>query len=84
MEKIRYFDHAATTYVKEEVLEEMIPYFELNYGNPSSIYKIGRENKRAIEISRERVARELGAKPKEIYFTGCGSESDNLAIKGVK
>ncbi len=83
MEKIRYFDHAATTYVKKEVLEEMIPYFELNYGNPSSIYKVGRENKRAIEISREMVSKELGAKPKEIYFTGCGSESDNLAIKGV-
>ena len=83
MEKTRYFDHAATTYVKEDVLKEMLPYFELNYGNPSSIYKIGRENKRAIELARERVARVLNAKPKEIYFTGCGSESDNLAIKGV-
>jgi len=84
MEKIRYFDHAATTYVKDEVLKEMIPYFGLNYGNPSSIYTIGRHNKVAIDHAREEVAKVLGAKsPKEIYFTGCGSESDNLAIKGV-
>ena len=82
MEKIRYFDHAATTYVKDEVLKEMIPYFGLNYGNPSSIYTIGRKSKRAIDNAREQVAKEVGAKPKEIYFTGCGSESDNLAIKG--
>ena len=82
MEKIRYFDHAATTYVKEEVLKEMIPYFGLNFGNPSSIYSIGRFNKRAIEHAREQVANAIGAKPKEIYFTSCGSESDNLAIKG--
>ena len=84
MEKIRYFDHAATTYVKEEVLKEMIPYFSLNYGNPSSIYTIGRHNKVALAHAREQVAKAIGAKsPKEIYFTGCGSESDNLAIKGV-
>ncbi len=84
MEKIRYFDHAATTYVKDEVLKAMIPYFGLNYGNPSSIYTIGRHNKREIDYAREQVSRVIGAKsPKEIYFTGCGSESDNLAIKGV-
>lgn len=83
MEKIRYFDHAATTYVKDEVLKEMIPYFGLNFGNPSSIYSIGRQNKRIIEYAREKVARAIGAKPKEIYFTSCGSESDNLAIKGI-
>ena len=82
MNKIRYFDHAATTYVKDEVLKEMIPYFGLNYGNPSSLYSIGRQNKRAIELAREKVANVIGAKPKEIYFTSCGSESDNLAIKG--
>lgn len=83
MEKIRYFDHAATTYVKDEVLKEMIPYFGLNYGNPSSIYGIGRHNKMAIDKAREQVARAINAKPREIYFTGCGSESDNLAIKGI-
>lgn len=84
VEKIRYFDHAATTYVKDEVLKAMIPYFGLNYGNPSSIYTIGRHNKREIDYAREQVSRVIGAKsPKEIYFTGCGSESDNLAIKGV-
>lgn len=83
MEKIRYFDHAATTYVKDEVLKEMIPYFGLNFGNPSSIYSIGRQNKRAIDKAREQVARAIGAKSKEIYFTSCGSESDNLGIKGI-
>lgn len=83
MNKIRYFDHAATTAVKEEVLREMLPYFSLNYGNASSLYGIGRVSKRAIEIARQRVAKVIGAKPNEIYFTGCGSESDNLAIKGI-
>ena len=83
MEKIRYFDHSATTYVKDEVLKAMLPYFGLNYGNPSSIYSIGRQNKRAIDYAREQVARAIGANPREIYFTSCGSESDNLAIKGT-
>lgn len=83
MEKIRYFDHAATTYVKDEVLKEMLPYFGINFGNPSSIYSIGRYNKRAIDHAREQVANAIGAKPKEIYFTSCGSESDNLIIKGI-
>jgi cysteine desulfurase len=83
MNKIRYFDHAATTAVKEEVIKEMIPFLGLNYGNPSSIYSIGRTSKKAIEDAREKVAAQLGAKPNEIYFTSCGSESDNLAIKGV-
>ena len=83
MDKIRYFDHAATTAVREEVLKEMLPYFTLNYGNPSSIYGIGRMSKKAIEISREKIARELCTNQNDIYFTGCGSESDNLAIKGI-
>ncbi len=83
MNKIRYFDHAATTAVREEVLKEMLPYFTLNYGNPSSIYGIGRMSKKAIETSREKIAKILNAKHNEIYFTGCGSESDNLAIKGI-
>ena len=83
MDKIRYFDHAATTGVREEVLKEMLPYFGIEYGNPSSIYSIGRKNRKNIEEARQRVANAIGAKPKEIFFTGCGSESDNLAIKGV-
>ena len=79
-----YLDHAATTAVKEEVLKEMIPFFSLEYGNASSLYSIGRKAKKALEQARGRVAREIGAKsPKEIYFTSCGSESDNLALKGV-
>lgn len=83
MEKIRYFDHAATTATKEEVLKEMLPYFTLNYGNASSIYSIGRKSKKAVEESRHKVAYAIGTEAKEIYFTSCGSESDNLAIKGV-
>lgn len=83
MNNIKYFDHAATTGLKDEVLKEMLPYFIIEYGNPSSIYGIGRKAKRAIEESRQKVARAINAKPKEIYFTGCGSESDNLAIKGI-
>ena len=81
--KIRYFDNAATTYVKEEVLREMLPYFKDCYGNASAIYSIGREAKRAMEKARKRVAEAIGANTHEIYFTSCGSESDNLAIKGV-
>ena len=83
MQKVRYFDHAATTAVDEEVLKEMIPYFSLNFGNASSIYSLGRHNKKVLEEARGRVAKAINAKSKEIYFTGCGSESDNLALKGV-
>ncbi len=78
-----YFDHAATTPVKEEVLKEMLPYFSDNYGNPSSIYSIGRRSKKAVDCARTKVAKAIGSTEKEIYFTSCGSESDNLAIKGV-
>jgi len=81
--KIRYFDHAATTSVKEEVLKEMLPYFSIRYGNASSIYGIGRQSKKAVEQARERVAEALNCSQKEIYFTSCGTESDNLAIKGI-
>lgn len=81
--KIRYFDNAATTRVKEEVLQEMFPYFCEEYGNPSSMYSAGREAKRALEKARVRVAKLINCKPKEVYFTGCGSESDNTAIKGI-
>lgn len=83
MEKIRYFDHAATTATKEEVLKEMLPYFNIEYGNPSSMYSIGRRTRKVVEEARKRVALSIGADSKEIYFTSCGSESDNLAIKGV-
>lgn len=83
MDKVIYMDHAATTYTKPEVLEEMIPYFTEKYGNPSSIYSIARESKSAIEKSRDRVAKALGADSDEIYFTGGGSEADNWALKGV-
>lgn len=80
---IRYFDHAATTAVSPEVLREMIPYFSKNYGNASSMYEIARVSKKAINEARAKVAHTIGASPKEIYFTSCGSESDNLAIKGI-
>ncbi len=84
MEKrIIYADHAATTAVSEEVLQAMLPYFTEHYGNPSSIYRIGRENERAVLDARARVAACLGADPKEIFFTAGGSESDNWAIKGI-
>ena len=81
--KIRYFDYAATTMVKQEVLEEMLPFFSEKFGNPSSMYSVGREAKRAIEEARKRVANLIGCDSSEIYFTGCGSESDNMAIKGA-
>ena len=83
MEKIRYFDHAATTAVDEQVLKEMLPYFSIKYGNPSSLYSIGRMSKKAIEEARKRVAIAINAELKEIFFTGCGSESDNIALKGI-
>ena len=81
--KIQYFDYAATTMVKQEVLEEMLPFFSEKFGNPSSMYSVGREAKRAIEEARKRVANLIGCDSSEIYFTGCGSESDNMAIKGA-
>lgn len=81
--KIRYFDHAATTPVEENVLKAMLPYFTKEYGNASSLYSIGRKSKKAIEEARRKVANAIGAKAYEIYFTSCGSESDNLAIKGI-
>lgn len=80
--EIRYFDNSATTKIKEEVLKEMFPYLSIQYGNPSSIYSIGREAKRAIEEARKKVASLINCKPEEIYFTSCGSESDNTALKG--
>lgn len=78
-----YMDHAATTYTKKEVLEEMLPFFKENFGNPSSIHKFGRDALKHVDIARVRVAKALGAEPSEIYFTAGGSEADNWAIKGA-
>lgn len=83
MNKRIYLDYSATTPMKKEVLDEMIPYFSEKYGNPSSIYSFGREAKQAIDLARDRLAKAVGASSKEIFFTGGGSEADNWAIKGV-
>ncbi len=80
---IKYFDNSATTRIKEEVLNEMLPFLSIEYGNPSSMYGIGRSAKRAIEEARRRVAYLINCKPEEIYFTSCGSESNNTALKGI-
>jgi cysteine desulfurase len=78
-----YFDHAATTALDARVLDAMLPYFTTEYGNASSIYTLGRHAMQAIDSAREQVAGVLGCRPTEVTFTGCGSESDNLALKGV-
>ncbi|MBC3516537.1 cysteine desulfurase NifS [Neobittarella massiliensis] len=83
MKKFIYADNAATTPVSQPVLEAMLPYLEGEYGNPSSIYEKGRRALAAIEEARRQVADALHCKPREIYFTGCGSEADNWAIKGA-
>jgi cysteine desulfurase len=78
-----YLDHAATTAVDPRVVEAMLPYFEQRYGNPSSVYRFAGQAQEALDTSRRSVADILGCTPKEILFTGCGTESDNLAIRGV-
>lgn len=78
-----YLDNAATTRMKEEVLQEMLPYLRENYANPSAIYGFAGEAKRAVRLARERAAALIGAKPTEIFFTGGGTESDNWAIRSV-
>lgn len=78
-----YMDHAATTYAAPEVVEAMLPYFSEKFGNPSSVYGIGQENKAAVEEARAKVAAAINAEPNEIYFTAGGTESDNWALKGV-
>jgi cysteine desulfurase len=83
MQKRVYMDHAATTYTKQEVLDEMLPYFKEIYGNPSSVHGFGREARKAVDLARERTAAALNASPDEIYFTSGGTEADNWAIKGV-
>ena len=78
-----YLDNAATTAVRQEVLDAMLPWFSEHYGNPSSIHTEGRDAKIAVENARKQGAAAIGAQPQEIYFTGCGSESDNWAIRGM-
>ncbi len=78
-----YMDNAATTPVKKEVLDEMIPFFTEKYGNPSSVYSLASQSKKILEDSREKIGNIIGAKQREIYFTGSGSEGDNWAIKGI-
>ena len=78
-----YLDYSATTPVKEEVLQQMIPYFTQNFGNPSSLYTIGLEAKAAVDKARAQVSHLIGADPSELYFDGGGSESDNWTIFGV-
>ncbi|ACL17143.1 cysteine desulfurase NifS [Methanosphaerula palustris] len=81
--RLVYMDHAATTATAPAVVEAMLPYFTDHFGNPSSVYKIAREAKAAVDEAREKMARALSAKPEEIYFTSGGTEADNWAIKGI-
>ena len=83
MAKFVYADYAATTPVLPEVVKEMTPAFETLWGNPSSLHSKGREAKALLDKSRERIARALNCEPGEVYFTSCGTESDNWAIKGA-
>jgi cysteine desulfurase len=83
LDKGVYLDHAATTPVDRRVVEAMLPFWTERYGNPSSIYRLGRDAAKALNGARERIAGILQADPSEIIFTSCGTESDNLAIRGV-
>lgn len=83
MNKRVYFDYSATTPMKKEVLDEMLPFFNTEFGNPSSIHSFGRHGKSVLDTSRDRIAKTLNAKSEEIFFTGGGTEADNWAIKGV-
>lgn len=78
-----YLDYSATTYIKPQVFDEMLPYLNTYYGNPSSIYSMSRVTEKAIDKARERVAKALNADKSEIFFTGGGSEADNWALKGI-
>ena len=78
-----YLDHAATTAARPEVVDAMLPYFTENFGNPSSVYTFSQKNKAVITQCRDTIAKSLGAKSNEIYFTAGGSESDNWALKST-
>ncbi|WP_434290021.1 cysteine desulfurase NifS [Clostridium botulinum] len=83
MNKQVYMDYSATTYTKPEVLEEMLPFFTENFGNPSSLYSFSDKTKKAVNLARERVSKALNAEKNEIFFTSGGSEADNWALKGI-
>ncbi|GFP20087.1 cysteine desulfurase [Candidatus Hakubella thermalkaliphila] len=78
-----YFDHVATTPVHPQVMEAMLPYFRDIFGNPQSLHDFGEEARGAVEEARGQVADLIGARREEIIFTSCGTESDNMALKGV-
>lgn len=81
MNKIVYADNAGTTAVSKTALDAMLPYLTEHYGNPSSIYALGRRARRDLDAARAKVAAAIGAEPREIYFTGCGTEADNWALR---
>ena len=83
MNKKIYLDNAATTKVRPEVVDAMLPYFTEKFGNPSSVYEFASQNKSAVDEARETIAKSLGADTKDIYFTAGGSESDNWALKAT-
>lgn len=83
MERKVYMDHGATTPLRQEVLEAMLPFMQEKFGNPSSLYGLGREARKAVEDAREKVAAAIGASPEEIVFTSGGTEADNLAVRGA-
>ena len=78
-----YLDNAASTAIHQEVIEEMLPFFNQHYGNPSSIHKLGRITNRAVQTSRKQIARLINAKPDEILLTSGGTESNNTALFGI-
>lgn len=83
MKRFVYADNAATTKISDSVFQSMVPFLTEQYGNASSLYSLARESRRAVEAAREKVAKTLGAESREIYFTSCGTESDNWALKGT-
>src|SRR3989337_391515 len=82
-DKLVYLDHAATTPTHPEVADAILPFLREQFGNPSSLYSVGREAKGVLEESREKIAGHIGARPEEIYFTSGGTESNNFALHGV-
>ena len=82
-EKVIYLDHSATTPVRKEVLQAMLPYFSESFGNPSSIYTLAQEARKAVDDARETISHLMGARMSEVVFTSGGTESDNAALKGV-